>query len=131
MLRSPFFAPMVSPCMPAPVSWPSALPPIPAYVPMAMSARMAPQAPAAGGIPSMTAELPSGRLLDLQMMREDLMGELGAINQYVRHATAAADRGVRDLLNHIANDEREHVAELTNMIRKLDPEQEAKFRQPD
>ncbi len=67
------------------------------------------------------------RVRDLEFLRRDLMGELEAINEYQSHLQQASDPQVRAWLFHIIQDEREHVAELTRLIRRLDPYQEAKF----
>jgi len=64
----------------------------------------------------------------LTSLREDLVGELQAINQYQSHIDAIADAGIKTTLSHIRDDEKEHVAELTKLIRKLDAMQEEKFK---
>ena len=63
---------------------------------------------------------------DLKNLREDLMGELGAINQYQQHIDEADNEEVKKVLNHIRDDGKEHLAELTKIIRKLDKTQEEK-----
>lgn len=60
---------------------------------------------------------------DLVFLREDLIGELQAINQYETHAAQASDPQVRALFMEIANDEKHHVADLLKMINRLDPAQ--------
>jgi len=65
---------------------------------------------------------------DLKNLREDLMGELGAINQYQEHIDEIDNEEVKKVLGHIRDDEKEHFAELTKLIRKLDEIQEAKFQ---
>ncbi|NPV44283.1 MAG: hypothetical protein HPY70_09980 [Firmicutes bacterium] len=60
---------------------------------------------------------------DLVFLREDLIGELQAINQYEIHAVQAGDPQVRALLLEIADDEKHHVADLLKMINRLDPAQ--------
>jgi len=64
---------------------------------------------------------------DLKMLRDELIGELGAINQYQEHIDLAENEEVKKLLSHIRDDEKEHVAELTKMIKKLDNVQAKKF----
>jgi len=66
--------------------------------------------------------------VDLEILREDLVGELQAINQYQEHIEALADDDAISVLEHIRDDEKEHVAELTKLIQKLDPTQAEKFR---
>ena len=65
---------------------------------------------------------------DLKNLREDLIGELGAINQYQEHIDETDHEEIGKVLGHIRDDEKEHVAELTKIIRKLDETQEEKFQ---
>ena len=65
---------------------------------------------------------------DLKNLREDLIGELGAINQYQEHIDETDNAEIKKVLGHIRDDEKEHVAELTKIIRKLDETQEEKFQ---
>ena len=64
----------------------------------------------------------------IQLLREDLMGELKAINDYQKHIDALINDEAKHVLEHIRDDEKEHVAELTKLIRQLDKTQEAKFK---
>ena len=64
----------------------------------------------------------------LKLLREDLIGELGAINQYQEHIDDINDDEAKKVLSHIRDDEKEHVAELIKIIRKLDTTQEEKFQ---
>ena len=64
----------------------------------------------------------------LKDLREDLIGELEAINQYQEHIDEIEDEEVKKILSHIRDDEKEHFAELTKIIRKLDETQEEKFQ---
>ena len=66
--------------------------------------------------------------LDLQMIREDLMSELQAINQYQDHIETLMDEDAMRVLEHIRDDEKEHVAELFKLIQRLDPVQAEKFK---
>ena len=66
--------------------------------------------------------------LDLEMLREDLIGELQAINQYQEHIDTLGDEEAVRVLEHIRDDEKEHVAELTKLIQKLDPLQAEMFK---
>ena len=68
------------------------------------------------------------RELDLEMLREDLVGELNAINQYQDHIESLESQEALRVLEHIRDDEKEHVAELTKLIQKLDATQAAKFK---
>lgn len=65
---------------------------------------------------------------DLKNLREDLIGELGAINQYQEHIDEADNEEIKKVLGHIRDDEKEHVAEITKLIRKSDETQEEKFQ---
>lgn len=65
---------------------------------------------------------------DLKNLREDLIGELGAINQYQEHIDETDNEEIKNVLGHIRDDEKEHVAELTKLIRKSDRTQEEKFQ---
>ena len=64
----------------------------------------------------------------LNNLRQDLVGELEAINQYQEHIDEIDDEEIKKVLTHIMNDEKEHVAELTKVIRKVDETQEEKFQ---
>lgn len=66
--------------------------------------------------------------LDLEMLREDLIGELQAINQYQEHIDTMDDEDAIKVLEHIRDDEKEHVAELTKLINKIDPLQDEMFK---
>jgi rubrerythrin len=66
--------------------------------------------------------------LDLELLREDLVGELQAINQYQDHIDTIDDEEARKVLEHIRDDEKEHVAELTKIIQKIDPLQAEMFK---
>lgn len=64
----------------------------------------------------------------LESLRQDLIGELGAINQYQEHIDEIDDEEIKKVLGHIRDDEKEHFAELTKLIRKTDETQEEKFK---
>ena len=68
------------------------------------------------------------REIDLDMLRDDLVGELQAINQYQDHVDSLASEEARRVLEHIRDDEKEHFAELVKLIQKLDPTQAEKFK---
>ncbi|MBU3957645.1 MAG: hypothetical protein KKB25_01055 [Nanoarchaeota archaeon] len=63
----------------------------------------------------------------LRMLREDLIGEFNAINQYQQHIDGLSGEA-KKTLGHIIADEKEHAAELAKLIRKLDAAQDEKFR---
>lgn len=60
-------------------------------------------------------------------LREDLVGELEAINQYQAHIDKIDNEEVRELLEHIRDDEKEHVAEITHLLARIDMIQREKF----
>ena len=63
----------------------------------------------------------------LILLRDDLIGELQAINQYQAHIDRIDNLEIRELLEHIRDDEKEHVAEITHAISRIDAIQRAKF----
>ena len=65
---------------------------------------------------------------DLEMLREDLIGELQAINQYQQHIESLESEEAVTILEHIIEDEKEHVAELLGVIQNFDPVQAEKLR---
>jgi len=65
---------------------------------------------------------------DLDMLREDLIAELQAINQYQEHILDLEDEEAVNTLEHIVEEEKEHIAELLRLIQKLDPTQAEKFK---
>ncbi len=66
---------------------------------------------------------------DLDMLREDLVGELQAINQYQEHIESLGSEEAMTLLEHIIGEEKEHVAELVKLIQKFDLVQADKFKE--
>ena len=65
---------------------------------------------------------------DLDMLREDLISELQAINQYQEHILDLENEEAATTLEHIIEQEKEHVAELLRLIQNLDPAQAGKFK---
>jgi len=66
---------------------------------------------------------------DLEMLREDLIGELQAINQYESHIFNLDNEEAVSTLEHIVEEEKEHVAELLRLIQELDPAQAEKLKE--
>ena len=60
----------------------------------------------------------------VQALRVDLAGELEAIIGYEAHAMATSDERVKKVLYHIADEERQHVGELQQLIYLLDPNEQ-------
>jgi rubrerythrin len=67
---------------------------------------------------------------DLEMIREDLVDELQAINQYEQHIENLESEEAVATLEHILEQEKEHVAELLRLIIALDPVQAEKLNRP-
>jgi len=57
-------------------------------------------------------------------LRVDLVGEIEAIIGYEAHAMATTDERVKKVLYHIADEEREHVGELQQLIFMLSPNEQ-------
>lgn len=57
----------------------------------------------------------------LQALRVDIAGEWEAIIGYEAHAMATTDERVKKVLYHIANEERQHVGELQQLLYMLNP----------
>jgi rubrerythrin len=64
----------------------------------------------------------------LGMLRDDLIAELQAINQYQEHILDLENEEAVNTLEHIIEEEKEHVAELLRLIQNLDPAQAEKFK---
>jgi rubrerythrin len=65
----------------------------------------------------------------VQAIRVDIAGELEAIIGYEAHAMASTDERVKKVLYHIANEERQHVGELQQLLYMLSPAEEQYFNQ--
>jgi len=65
---------------------------------------------------------------DLKNLREALIGELQAINQYQQYINETDNEKIKKVLSHIRDDEKEHFAELVKIIQELDPTQKEKFQ---
>ena len=65
---------------------------------------------------------------DLKMLRDDLIDELEAINQYEDHILELENEEAVNTLEHIIDEEKEHVAELLRLIQNLDPAQDEKLK---
>jgi rubrerythrin len=60
----------------------------------------------------------------VQALRVDMAGELEAIIGYEAHAMATSDERVKKVLYHIADEERQHVGELQQLIYLLSPNEQ-------
>lgn len=59
-----------------------------------------------------------------QALRVDIAGELEAIVGYEAHAMSTNDERVKKVLYHIADEERQHVGELQQLLYILSPKEE-------
>lgn len=57
----------------------------------------------------------------IQAIRVDIAGELEAIIGYEAHAMSTNDERVKKIINHIADEERQHVGELQQLLCFLSP----------
>ena len=64
---------------------------------------------------------------ELVLLRDILIRELETINTYQHQLEQAQSAEVRNFLSHIIEEEKEHVAEAVELIRKFDPTQAALF----
>jgi hypothetical protein len=69
------------------------------------------------------------KLKDLEFARNSLMEELEAINNYQGRITATQDEALKKVLVHNMNEEKEHVAMLTEWIRANDEVQNKSFEE--
>ncbi|MDO8472387.1 MAG: rubrerythrin [Dehalococcoidia bacterium] len=67
------------------------------------------------------------KALDLEMLREELVAELQAINMYQEHVEMLDDGEAKDVIARHVSEEKEHVAALVKLILRLDPDQAQKF----
>lgn len=66
---------------------------------------------------------------DLAVIRLALVRELETINHYQDLHDQATDPAVKTLMIHLMEEEKEHVAELTAMLRHFDAVQDQYFRE--
>lgn len=60
----------------------------------------------------------------IQAIRVDIAGELEAIIGYEAHAMATSDTRVQKVLRHIADEEKQHVGELQELLHILTPNEQ-------
>lgn len=65
---------------------------------------------------------------DLIVLREILQRELETINAYERMLERVSDPLLREIIDHVTDEEREHVSEMYQLIMARDPKQEARAR---
>ncbi|RLG75360.1 MAG: rubrerythrin [Thermoprotei archaeon] len=64
----------------------------------------------------------------LEALRLSIIAELDAINLYLQLARALEDEGAKRVLRDIAREEKTHVGELLELLKRLDHEQEEELR---
>ncbi len=64
---------------------------------------------------------------DLQTLRDNIAAELLAINRYEAQAFSLADERAQEVVQRIADDKKEHVARLLDLLRRLDVKQREKI----
>lgn len=60
---------------------------------------------------------------DLVVLREILQRELETINAYEKMLERVSDPVLREIIDHVTDEEREHVAEMYHLIMDRDPKQ--------
>jgi len=68
---------------------------------------------------------------DLERARQSLVEELQAINWYQERIENVKNAELKKVLEHNRDEEKEHVAMLMEVIRKLDKTQDKKFEEHD
>jgi len=68
---------------------------------------------------------------DLKKARQSLIEELEAINWYETRIEQTKDEGLKKILAHNRDEEKEHAAMLVEWIRKNDPQQDKVFKEHD
>lgn len=68
---------------------------------------------------------------DLAMVRQSLIEELQAINDYQERIEATSNESLKKILEHNRDEEKEHTAMLMEWIRQNDPEQDKVFHKHD
>jgi len=76
------------------------------------------------------SEIPKGfdkiedkRVRDAELARIGLIAELDAVNLYEQLASLAEDETLRKVFLEIAREEKTHVGEFLEVLKRLDPEQ--------
>lgn len=68
---------------------------------------------------------------ELAFARQSLIEELDAINKYEERIQKAVDAKLKKVLQHNADEEKEHVAMLVEWLRDNDPVQDKVFEEHD
>jgi len=77
------------------------------------------------GVKGLLSKIPEGKLedKDLILIRVGLIAELDAINLYEQLASEAKDSLVKKVFLEIAKEEKEHVGEFLELLRRFDNQQ--------
>jgi rubrerythrin len=65
--------------------------------------------------------------MDLEMIRDDLVAELKAINEYEAQVEMLDNEDATDAIEQILEDKKVHVAKLIELLKLLDPVQSEKL----
>jgi len=65
--------------------------------------------------------------MDLEMIRDDLIAELKAINEYEAQVEMLDSEEAADAIEQILEDKKVHVAKLVKLLKLLDPVQAEKL----
>lgn len=65
----------------------------------------------------------------IEAVRQDIIGELDAINQYNRHIQRTENPLARSVWQSIKDEERVHVGELLALLNALDPSELKKLKE--
>ena len=65
--------------------------------------------------------------MDLEMIRDDLVAELKAINEYEAQVEMIDNEDATDTIEQILEDKKGHAARLIKLLRMLDPVQAEKL----
>ncbi len=65
--------------------------------------------------------------MDLEMIRDDLVAELKAINEYEAQVEMLDSEEAADAIEQILEDKKVHVAKLVKLLKLLDPVQAEKL----
>jgi rubrerythrin len=65
--------------------------------------------------------------MDLEMVRDDLVAELKALNEYEAQVEMLDSEDAADIIEQILEDKKSHVAKLIKLLKMLDPVQAEKL----
>lgn len=59
---------------------------------------------------------------DMAILRASIIAEMDAANLYEQFASQASDPDLREILLHVANEEKHHVGEFQVLLERIDPD---------